>query len=296
MGATCSQLGPRISWIPGYRSQTDRPAVSQVVNHVLIDSHCHLASLADRGVLEAALRNAREAGVEQIIAIGTSAGDWTVNRDLCAGNAGTIAYTVGLHPTDIGDDWEEQLEQIGSFFAEDPAPVAIGEIGLDHFHLPKYPDEAAEMKVRQVEVFSYQLALAVQFDCPVVVHSRNAFFECLKVIEKSGFDWERVVFHCFVEGPQEIRGLNERGGRGSFTGLITYNNASRIREAALEQDLDRIMVETDAPYLSPEPVRGRMNEPAHVRHTADFCAGLFDMKLEDFAEVSTRNTVSFFGL
>ena len=263
---------------------------------MLIDSHCHLASLADRGVLEAALSNAREAGVEQIITIGTSTGDWTVNRDLCVANSGMIAYTVGLHPTDVGDDWEEQLGQIGSFFTEDLSPVAIGEVGLDHFHLPKYPDEAAEVKMRQVEVFRHQLALAMQFDCPVVVHSRNAFSECLDVIEKSGFDWERVVFHCFVEGPEEICELNERGGRGSFTGLVTYKNARRIREAALEQGLDRIMVETDAPYLSPVPVRGRANEPAYVHHTADFCAGLFEMEFEDFAEVATRNTVSFFGL
>lgn len=263
---------------------------------MFIDSHCHLASLAKLGVLEASLANAREVGVERIIAIGTSAEDWTVNRDLCVENAGTVVYTVGLHPTDVGDDWEEQLGQISSFFAEAFPPVAIGEIGLDHFHLPKYPDEAAESKMRQEEVFRYQLALAMQFDCPVVVHSRNAFSQCLKVVEESGCDWERVVFHCFVEGPQAIRRLNERGGRGSFTGVITYKNASGIREAAIEQGLDRVMVETDAPYLSPEPVRGRANEPAYVRHTANFCAELFGLKFEDFAEVATRNAVSFFGL
>lgn len=263
---------------------------------MLIDSHCHLASLQRRGTLEEALRNAADAGVGRLITIGTSITDWSDNQELSIGSEGKIGYSVGLHPTDIEDDWEEQLLQLSPFFTQENLPVALGEIGLDHFHLPKYPDEAAEVKARQIEVFEHQLALALQFGCPVIIHSRNAFHECIRVIDGSGLDWSRVVFHCFAEGPEEIRLLNDRGGRGSFTGIITYKNAQRIREAALLQGVDSVMVETDAPYLSPEPKRGKPNEPAFVRYTADFCAEIFGMDFEEFAESASRNTLDFFGL
>jgi len=109
-------------------------------------------------------------------------------------------------------------------------------------------------------------------------------------------DWCKVVFHCFTEGPQEMAELMKRGGYGSFTGVITYKNAEKVRAAALAQGLDRLMIETDAPYLTPLPHRGKSNEPAFLKHTAEFTAGVFGVSFERLAEVTRANAKRFFSI
>ena len=228
----------------------------------LIDSHCHLADFYRNGTLDAALERAGTAGVQQFITIGTSTADWSLYRELAAGHPGKIYYTVGLHPSDIEEDWEEQIKQVSKYFSCDTPPVAIGEIGLDHFYLPDSAAEAAVIKDHQKEVFERQLSLASQLGCPVVIHSRKAFDDCVRVIDDSGNDWSKVLFHCFDHGPGGIQAINEFGARGSFTGIITFKNGHSERQAALAQGIDLIMVETDSPYLAPVPKRGKPNEPA----------------------------------
>jgi len=130
-----------------------------------------------------------------------------------------------------------------------------------------------------------------------VVHSRGAFAECVEMIDASGVEWAKVVFHCFTEGAAEMEELIRRGGRGSFTGILTYKNAEAVRAAAKAQGLARLMIETDAPYLTPMPHRGKPNEPAFLRHTAEFAASeVFKMSDEEFARVTTVNARSFFNL
>ncbi|MFW6353763.1 MAG: TatD family hydrolase [Verrucomicrobiota bacterium] len=265
---------------------------------MLIDSHCHLAKFARAGTLDETLARAAAAGVERCITVGTSLEDWELYHRLAAERPGQVDFTVGLHPTSAEDDWEDQLKALPTFFGTDPQPVALGEIGLDHFHLPKYPDEAAEVKARQVRAFRAQLSIAYQFDCPVVIHSRGAFHETVALIEESGVDWRKVVFHCFAEGPGEMRILNEKGARGSFTGIVTYANKSAdpVRAALRAQGLERLMVETDCPYLTPVPKRGEPNEPAYVAHTAAACAEQLGVAPVVLAEHATANTAAFFGL
>jgi TatD DNase family protein len=130
----------------------------------------------------------------------------------------------------------------------------------------------------------------------VVVHSRGAFRECVEMIDASGVDWTRVVFHCFAEGEAEIAELMRRGGVGSFTGILTYKNADALRAAAKQQGLAKFMLETDAPYLTPMPHRGKPNEPAFVRHTAAFAAEVFGVTFDELARVSTANAKGFFGI
>ncbi len=263
---------------------------------MLIDSHCHLEKFHRDGTLAAALDRAAEAGVDRLITVGTGRKDWPLYHDLARLHAGRVFWTAGLHPSDAEESWEEDIMLLSTYFTTDPLPCAMGEIGLDHFHLPKFPDEAAEIKARQVSAFRAQLDLALQMDCPVVVHSRGAFTECVRCIDESGIDWARVVFHCFADGPDEMRALAERGARASFTGIVTYKSADTIREAARVQGLDRLMVETDAPYLTPEPHRGKPNEPAYVRHTAERLAEVLRIDLETLAATTTRNAERFFRL
>ncbi|MDX2108819.1 MAG: TatD family hydrolase [Verrucomicrobiota bacterium] len=263
---------------------------------MLIDSHCHLDRFQKKGDLDAVLSRATASGVHRIITIGTSAEDWEGYSQMARAHPGQVYWTAGLHPCDVAEDFEDHLIQLPTFFGCEPTPVALGEIGLDNFHLPKDPEEIAEVQRRQRKAFKFQLDLALQLQCPVVIHSRHAFAECVAMIDASGVDWRKVVFHCFSEGPDEIRILNSRGGRGSFTGILTYKSAEPIRQAALAQGLDTLMLETDAPFLTPEPHRGKPNEPAFTRHTAERAALLFGLSLEALAARATANTVAFFGL
>jgi TatD DNase family protein len=263
----------------------------------LIDTHTHLDSFSRRGELPAVLERARAAGVETMIAIGTEPADWTLYRDLARERPGAVHYTVGLHPCSVEANWAEAMARVEPFFAgAAPRPVGLGEIGLDRFHLPAEAAAADEIFARQRAAFAAGLEIARGAGVPVVVHSRGAFRECVEMIDRSGVDWNRVVFHCFSEGADEMDDLLRRGGRGSFTGVITYKNAEGVRAAAKAQGLARLMVETDAPYLAPVPHRGKPNEPAYVRCTAEYCAGLFGVDDEEFAAATTRNATEFFRL
>jgi TatD DNase family protein len=264
----------------------------------IIDTHTHLDSFAKRGELPAILARAREAGLEQMITIGTGPDDWTLYREIAREHPGFISYTVGLHPCSVGADWRDALAQVENFWSEatQPHPVALGEIGLDRFHLPKDAVEAEKIFGWQRAAFVEGLAIAKRQRCPVVIHSRGAFRECVEMIDASGVEWGKVVFHCFTEGEAEMAELTRRGGFGSFTGILTYKNAENVRQAAKAQGLARCMIETDAPYLTPMPHRGKPNEPAFLRHTAEFAARVFEVSYEEFAKTSTANAKRFFGL
>ncbi len=266
----------------------------------LIDTHTHLETFARDGTLAATLTRAREAGVDAMITIGTAPDDWSLYRGIASEHPGFVHYAVGLHPCSVAADWVAAVAQIEEFWKVAPAlpgPVALGECGLDRFHLPKDAAQAEMIFAWQQAAFAAQLEIAKRLACPVVVHSRGAFSECVAMIDASGLEWGRVVFHCFTEGEAEMAELTRRGGFGSFTGILTYKNAAPIRAAAKAQGLDRFMVETDAPYLTPLPHRGKPNEPAFVWHTAEFAAReVFSVSGDELAAASTANARKFFNL
>lgn len=262
----------------------------------LIDTHTHLESFARKGQLAAALERARAADVEAMITIGTSPDDWGLYRELAHQHSGYVHYSVGLHPCSVEENWAEAIAQIDAFWSgAGVKPVALGEMGLDRFHLPKNDDaKAAQIFGWQRAAFAEGLKIAERLGCPVVIHSRGAFSECVEMIDASGVAWNNVVFHCFAEGEPEMQELLRRGGFGSFTGILTYKNAESVRAAARAQGLSRFMLETDAPYLTPMPHRGKPNEPAFVRHTAEYAAEIFGVSYEELATVSTANARKFF--
>jgi len=284
----------------------------------LIDTHTHLDGYDRAGTLPAVLTRARAAGLDAMIAIGTATDDWTFNQSVARENPGYVHYTVGQHPCNVEADWEKAQAQVEGFWgrarplgapaslsvdgasagpAVPPYPVALGEIGLDRFHLPKEPAEAEVVLARQKAAFTEGLKLGKKLGYPIVIHSRGAFAECVAMIDASGVDWSKVVFHCFAEGEAEVKVLMERGGFASFTGILTYKNAPNVRAAAKAQGLARLMVETDAPYLTPMPNRGKPNEPAFVRHTAEYAAQeVFNVSYEELAKVTTANARRFFRI
>lgn len=264
----------------------------------MIDTHTHLESFARQGTLPAVLARARAAGLESMITIGTGSDDWALYRAMAEEHArdGFVRHTIGLHPCSVDANWAREVALIASHWQGHP-PVALGECGLDRFHLPKDAAVAAEIFGWQQAAFAAQLELAKRLACPVVVHSRGAFAECVAMVDASGVDWSRVVFHCFTEGEAEMAELVRRGGVGSFTGILTYKTATAVRAAARAQGLGRLMLETDAPYLTPMPHRGKPNEPALVRCTAEFAAAeVFGVTLAELLAVTTENARRFFRL
>lgn len=262
----------------------------------LIDSHCHLDKAIRKGTLKETLERAQEAGVSKIIAVGTDPEDWGLYENLAQQHRGQIYHSVGLHPCYVEEDWKDAVTQIAPFFAQETQPVAIGEIGLDYHWLPEDKEEAEKIIQRRKDAFWAQLELALQLDTPVIIHSRNAFSDCVEMIDRSGVNWERVVFHCFSEGAKEIGILNERGGRASFTGNVTFSKSEAIREACKQQGIERLMIETDAPYQTPVPHRGETNEPAYVRFIAQTCAQVLCTSMSEVAKRSFENTKNFFRL
>ena len=262
---------------------------------MLIDSHCHPIAAVRAGAFAAYRAQAEAAGVAGLVAIGTDLDDWSAYRDLAVANPGYVRHTVGLHPNSVDEGWEDAVAALGPFFTDATEPAALGEIGLDHFRLPADPAAAELAKARQAEAFRTQLALARQLGCPVVIHSRSAFHACVEMIDRSGVDWRKVVFHCFTESVECLRELRRRGGRASFTGVLTYPKSTVTRAALASHGLDDLMLETDAPYLPPQSHRGRENHSAYLPETAACAAEVLHLPLGEVEAATTATARAFFG-
>jgi TatD DNase family protein len=232
----------------------------------VIDTHAHLDALDDPA---GAIARARAAGVDRIVAIGSGLDSSRETLAIAAREDGVQA-AVGIHPHQAGD--VEPLDELRRLAAEHA--VAVGEIGLDF-----YRDYAP--RDRQRSVFAAQLELATDLGLPVVIHTRAAEQETMAMLERFA---GTVVLHCF-SSPELLPEAAERGYYVSFAGNVTYPKAEDLREAARNVAPDRILAETDAPYLAPQPVRGRPNEPAYVVHTV---ATLAEARGENSAELGIR--------
>ncbi len=262
-----------------------------------IDSHCHLDGFDRRGHLPEILQRANEAGVKQMIAVGTGPEDWAWGKAAAQQHPQRIFYTAGLHPNYVSENWESDLKHLEGYLSETGTPpVAWGEIGLDFYRLPSDQSEREKVRCWQIAAFRNQLALFKQSELPIIIHSRHCFEETFSMIRESGLSGARFVFHCYSYGVEEIRRLNAIGARASFTGNITYKTAEAIRDAAIAQGAEKLMIETDCPYLAPVPHRGETNEPAYLAETGKYCAALFNATVEDFSQQLARNTRNFFRL
>jgi TatD DNase family protein len=264
----------------------------------LVDSHCHLQRFHQAGQLPDVLARCKQSGVTQLVSVGTSLEDWSVYRQLSQQHPGEVFYSAGLHPCHVEADWEQHVEQLAGFWKQpsQPKPVALGEIGLDAFHLPKDPQLRQQVMARQEAAFTTQLEIARPLACPIIIHSRSAVARCIQILDHRGCDWTRVVFHCYTDTAAALEPILQRGGRASFTGVITFKSAHSVRGALLKHGLNRLMLETDAPYLAPEPLRGQTCEPAMIAHTAAKAADILDVPLDSLSAATTANARAFFGI
>lgn len=257
----------------------------------MIDTHCHLTYDGLHERVDDVIADAVAAGVDRMITVGTSPADARKAIAL-AGRYDNIYATAGLHPHYAGD-WPSPTMLIEALrdLVSQPRVVALGEMGLDkHYADPP-------MKMQQA-AFAAQLELAAEFpDLPIVIHNREATDDTLAMIADSELPGERFVFHCFTGTPDEIDKILAIGARVSFTGIITFKNAAAIAEASDRVPLERLMIETDSPYLAPEPHRKvRPNEPKYVVHVAEFLAKRRGMAVDAFAQAVDANADRFFGL
>ena len=246
----------------------------------MIDTHAHLDALEDA---DGALARAREAGVDRVITIGTGLASCRAVLELAEANDGVYA-ALGIDPHQAGTDEAGRVGELEELL-QNPAAIAVGEAGLDYHY-------GADRKTEQRELFEAQLELARRVRLPVVVHTREANDDTAAILR--GHDGT-VVMHCFSEPGLLATGL-ERDWYFSFAGNVTYPKASDLRDAATQVPASRILAETDSPYLAPQPLRGRSNEPAYVVHTV---AALAAARGEDADELAARieaNATAAFGL
>ena len=197
-----------------------------------------------------------------------------------------ICGATGVHPEEARELPEDWLSQVRRYLQE-PKMVAVGEIGLDYHWLDACPKE------RQQEVFAAQLELAQELALPVVVHDREAHGDTVEFLRKYR---PRGVVHCFSGSWEIAKEYLKLGYFISFAGPVTFKKAPKLQEAAVNVPLDRILIETDSPYLSPEPVRGRRNEPTNVRYVAEKIAALREIPLEAFAQITMQNALNAYSI
>ena len=255
---------------------------------MFIDSHAHIDFPDFDDDRDDLLERARQAGVECIVNPGSDLESCRRAFSLAQRHE-QVHHAVGLHPhyaKDIGDDQWEEFERL----ARESGPVAIGETGLD-YHYDFSPRDA------QQRLFRRQVRLTLDLDVPIIIHCRIAYDDCMKVLDEEapGAQW-RGVMHCFTGNADEARAFLERGFFLSFAGMITFKNANDLRETAAAVPVDRLLLETDSPYLAPQPVRGKRNEPANVVHIARLLADIYGLQVEDVARITSVNTRTLFGI
>ena len=251
---------------------------------MLVDTHCHLYFDELKNDIDGVLNRADELGVKRFICVGTNLTDSFKSFKL-AQQYENIYATAGIHPHDAGSVENNYIEKLRKLL-ENYKIVAVGEMGLDYFRNISNPDE-------QKQVFKKQLNLAQEINKPIVFHNRDADKDTIKIL--SDFSKVNGVAHCFSSSYDTAIKLIEMGFYISFSGNLTFKN-SHLPEVAKKLPLERLLVETDSPFLSPVPFRGKTNEPSRVRYVAEKLAEIFNSNIEHIADVTTTNARALFNI
>jgi TatD DNase family protein len=249
---------------------------------MLVDSHCHLdrvsLALYDEN-FEQFISNTLEKGIEHLLCVSIDLESWPDMWALVA-DYPQISISVGVHPND--KDRQEPTVEMLVNLSDNDRVVAIGETGLDYFHGEGDLDW-------QRERFRQHIRAAKSASLPLIIHTRDARSDTIQIMKDQGADEVGGVMHCFTENEAMARQALEMGFYISFSGIITFKNAEELRRVVEWAPMDRILIETDSPYLAPVPHRGKPNQPIHVRHVAECVADLKGVSLERVAEQTTRN-------
>jgi TatD DNase family protein len=255
---------------------------------MLIDSHAHLDAEGFQSDLPEVLKRASEAGVKKIIAIGSGSGGFlsAINAVALSKTYPGVFPTVGVHPSDSKTPLDPAyLEKLAS----DRSVVAIGETGIDLYWKEISLEE-------QIPWFEAQIEIAQRLKKPLIIHARASTNECLQTLKKYHAEDIGGVFHCYTDSPDFIQEILDINFHLSFTGIVTFKKSLDVQESARRVPLDRLLVETDAPFLAPEPFRGKRCESAQVVHTAKRIAEIKGVSFEELCEKTTANAERLFSL
>jgi len=255
----------------------------------LIDSHAHIQSATYAAGVDEVIKRAGKAGVEKIIVVG-GAGELSSNQAAVAlaDSYENLYATVGMHPHDAKDVGEEELEELQALTTRSKV-IAVGETGLD-FYYNHSPHDL------QRGIFTRFIRMARETGLPLVVHERDAHKDVAQLLRSEGAGKLTGVIHCFTGDYEAARNYLDLGFYLSFTGIITFKNAQSLREVVRKVPLERMFVETDSPYLTPVPHRGKRNEPAYVRLVAETVAQIKTLALQEVARITTTNVRALFRI
>lgn len=252
----------------------------------LVDSHCHLDMLdltPDDGDLNRVIARAKASGVNYLLNVCVGLKDFPTVLKI-AENYSCVGASVGLHPNH--DDEETDADALVAL-AQHPKVVAIGETGLDYFR------STGDLEWQR-ERFRAHICAAQKTNKPLIIHTRDAKEDTLKIMREEGASQIGGVMHCFTEDWQAAQQALDLGFYISFSGIVTFKNAATIQDVAKRVPLGRMLLETDSPYLAPNPYRGKPNEPSYVHHTAAFIAALRGISLEELAQATSENFFTLF--
>ncbi len=253
----------------------------------LVETHAHLYALSQDDSVDTYIARAKSCGVSRFVCVGASDGTQSARTAIDIAERFPEVYaTIGVHPHDA-DEYQslEEIEQL----LEHPKAVAVGETGLDFFR------DWADFD-KQRSLFEASISVAKNCSKPIVIHSRDARDECFETLKRLGADAVGGVFHCYSEDAEFAKKLRDINFLVSLTGVITFKKAHGLRETARAIPLEQIMLETDCPYMAPEPFRGKQSEPMHVLKIAEKLAEIKEISLEDVARVTTSNAERIFGV
>jgi len=252
---------------------------------MFIDTHCHLDFKDFDLDRKEVIQRAKEEGIDYIINVGSSLEGSEKSLKL-AKEYEFIFASVGFHPHEA-DNFNEEIKDKLKLLAQDKKVVAIGEVGLDYF-------KNYALKENQREVFSQLIDIAKELNLSLIIHSRQSAKDTLEILREK--KPKKVVIHCFSYDHYFLETFLKEGFFISFTANITYKNAKELRQLVKETPLERIMLETDAPFLAPHPLRGKRNEPSYLRYLGEAISEIKGISLEELAQITTQNAKNFFNL
>ena len=252
----------------------------------MIDTHSHLYAEEFIDDIDAVVERSKAAGVKKVF---LPAIDGTTHQsmiNLAKKYPGYCIPMMGLHPCYVDLNYEKELDLVESWLGQEQF-AAIGEIGLDYYH-------STEFKEQQIDAFSKQIKLALKYNLPIVIHTRSSMDDCIKMVEQEGGGQLKGIFHCFGGDERQANKIIELGFMLGIGGVVTYKNAGLAR--VLENiSLEHLVLETDAPYLTPVPFRGKRNETSYIRYVAEKLAEIKSVIVDEVENITTANAKKIFG-
>lgn len=252
----------------------------------MIDSHCHLNFPSLSNDIHNIIVRCKENGIKKLLTINTNPKYFQDHLDLI-NKYDNIFIAYGIHPQEVKKETEFSLKDIENYISN-PKLVAIGETGLDYYH-------STEFKDKQISIFESHINASKKFNLPIIIHQRNAEDDIIKILEKYKNDKLKIVFHCFTGSKKLLDFCIKNNYYISLSGIVTFKNASDLRDVIKDVSMDHLLIETDSPYLAPVPMRGVDNEPSFVRYTMDYLSNFYSMSSNEFIKLTDNNFYKLFS-